>query len=66
MSADRQRRHRARRRAGLAAFRIEAPQFDLADALTTAGWLKAWDADKPAEIEKALNRAIRHLIERDA
>lgn len=65
-AAERQRRHRARRRAGMAVFRVEAAQFDLADALVSAGWLSEWDSDDPARIEQALNRAIVHLIEGDA
>lgn len=66
-AAARARRHRARRRAGLAVFRIEAPLWQAADALVAAGWLADWDADDRKKIEAALARAVAHLLaERDA
>lgn len=65
-AAARQRRRRARIRDGLRVFRIEASQFDLADALVTAGWLKGWDADDRAKVEAALGRAVAAMLDRDA
>ena len=60
--ATRQRRLRQRQRDGLAVFQIEASVFALADALTAAGWLQAWDSDNHAAIQAALDRAIQHLV----
>jgi|RhiMethySRZTD1v2_1073278.scaffolds.fasta_scaffold3789369_1 hypothetical protein len=60
--ADRLRRHRERRACGRSVFRIEAPRFDLADALTHGGFLECWDADDHAAIEAALERMVEVFI----
>ena len=61
MTADRMRRHRARRAAGRAILKVEVHLAELADALVEAGWLKAWDQEDRGEVRAALERLIDHL-----
>ena len=56
---ERVRQCRARRKAGLAVFQIEADEVALADALVTAGLLSLDKVDD----RKAVSAALRHAVE---
>lgn len=59
-SAARQRRRRARQRAGRRVYSVEADAAAIEDALTALGYLHPLRADDP----KAVERALAALIER--
>jgi hypothetical protein len=56
--AERQRRRRANRAAGLREYRVMLVEADLEDALVRAGWLRADQADDVREVEAALVRML--------
>lgn len=57
-AAFRQRRHRARQRAGMRCFRIEADEVALADRLVRDGLLNPIAADDAQSIRQALEHAV--------
>lgn len=60
-SKERQRRYRARRKAGLRMFTIEISEVELAAALESSGLLNPLNADDDEAVQRALNTLIRAL-----
>ena len=60
-AAERQRRHRQRRRSGRGVLRVEVDLTALADALVEAGWLAAWDAENADALAAAVGRLLTRL-----
>lgn len=56
--SEKQRRYRARRRAGFAVARIEIDRFKMIDALVMAGILAEPDVDDPAKVSQAIARVL--------
>jgi hypothetical protein len=65
-AAERQRRHRHRRKAGRRVLQIEIDEVELAAALERLHFLSPRDADDDEALRRGLNRIIQVLCRPDA
>lgn len=64
-SADRQRRYRARLRAGRAVYRVEVDDAAITDLLVASGFLPLTSADDHEKTRQALERLLASLVTAD-